>query len=48
VWAAVSLVHFTIWAFICIIGGHFDNPWWLWIAIPPAVVIGPLWLLTRD
>jgi hypothetical protein len=47
-WAAISLLHFTIWALVCVIGGHFGSPWWLWIAIPPGVVIGPLWLLARD
>lgn len=42
-WAALTLVHFTIWALICIIGGHLTSPWWLYISLPPGVVIGALW-----
>ena len=26
VWAAITLIHFTIWALICIIGGGIDSP----------------------
>jgi hypothetical protein len=44
-WAAITLIHFTIWAMVCIIGGHLDSPWWLWIGLPPGVVIGALWWL---
>jgi hypothetical protein len=43
-WAALSLIHFTIWALICIIGGDLDSPWWLWFAVPPGVVLGAWWL----
>jgi hypothetical protein len=42
-WAGVTLIHFTIWALVCIIGGGLGSPWWLWIAIPPGVVIGACW-----
>ena len=43
-WAAITLIHFTIWALICIIGGGIDHPWWLYIALPPGIVLGLLWL----
>jgi hypothetical protein len=46
-WAALTLIHFTIWALVCIVGGDLDRPWWLWFALPPGVVIGPLWWLAR-
>jgi hypothetical protein len=42
-WAGLALVHFTIWALVCIIGGGLDAPWWLWFAVPPGAVIGGLW-----
>jgi hypothetical protein len=42
-WAAITMIHFTIWALICIIGGHLDSPWWLWVALPSGAVIGALW-----
>jgi hypothetical protein len=42
-WAGVTLIHFTIWALVCIIGGGLDSPWWLWIAGPSGAVIGALW-----
>jgi hypothetical protein len=49
-WAAITLIHFTIWALVCIIGGGLDSPWWLWFALPPGIVIGALWwpALRRD
>jgi hypothetical protein len=46
-WAALTLVHFTIWALVCVIGGDLDRPWWLWFGVPPGVVIGALWWLAR-
>jgi hypothetical protein len=48
VWAAVSLVDFTVWAMICIIGGHLDAPWWLWFTVPPGVIVGALWWAYGD
>ena len=47
-WAAITLVHFTIWSLVCIIGGDLDSPWWLWIAIPPGAVLGGLWYVSRE
>ncbi len=46
-WAALVLVHFTIWALVCIIGGGLDSPWWLWFAVPPGAVLGALWWSAR-
>jgi len=43
IWVAITLIHFTIWALACIISGGLQNPWWLWIGLPPAVVIGGAW-----
>jgi hypothetical protein len=43
IWAAITLIHFTIWVLACIISGGMQNPWWLWIALPPGVVIGAAW-----
>jgi hypothetical protein len=40
VWAAVTLIHFTIWALACIISGGFENPWWVWLWRPPPMVVG--------
>lgn len=46
-WAALSLVHFTIWALVCVIGGDLDQPWFLWFAVPPGLVLGALWWALR-
>ena len=43
IWVAITLIHFTIWALACIISGGLQNPWWLWIGLPPAFVIGGAW-----
>jgi len=43
IWAAITLIHFTIWALVCIIGGGLHSPWWLWIALPPGALIGAVW-----
>ena len=48
IWAAISLIHFTIWALTSIIGGGLDYPWWLWFAVPPGVVLGGLWWLVLE
>lgn len=42
-WATITLIHFTIWAIVCIVGGDLDGPWWLWFGVPPGIVIGGLW-----
>jgi hypothetical protein len=47
-WAAITLIHFTIWALTSIIGGGLDYPWWLWFAVPPGVVLGGLWWLLGE
>ena len=47
VWAALTLIHFTIWTLICILGGELQSPWWLWIAVPPGAVLGVFWLARR-
>jgi hypothetical protein len=47
-WAALTLIHLTIWTLSCVISGGFNSPWWLWISAPPAVVIGALWWLLRE
>ena len=44
VWAAITLIHFTIWALVSIIGGGIDQPWWLYVALPPGLVLGLFWL----
>jgi hypothetical protein len=47
-WAALTLVHFTIWTLVCLIEGELESPWWLWISAPPGAVIGALWWLLRE
>ena len=46
--AAITLVHFPIWVLTSILGGGLDHPWWLWVAVPPGIVLGGLgWLLVE-
>jgi hypothetical protein len=47
-WAALTLIHFTIWTLAGVIDGHYGSPWWLWIAAPPAAVLGAFWWLFRE
>jgi hypothetical protein len=47
-WAAITLIHFTIWSLTSIIGGGLDYPWWLWFAVPPGIVLGALWWLLEE
>ena len=43
IWAAITLIHFTIWALACIISGALQSRWWLYISLPLAVPIGAAW-----
>jgi hypothetical protein len=36
-------VNFAIWATICLATGEFIHPWWLYVAAPPAAVLGTLY-----
>jgi hypothetical protein len=42
-WAAVTAIHVTIWLLIAVIGGHVDQPWWLYIALPPGLLLAAAW-----
>jgi hypothetical protein len=42
-WAAITLIHFTIWAMVCIISAELHSPWWLYISLPLAVPVGAAW-----
>jgi hypothetical protein len=43
IWAAITQIHFTIWALACIVSGGLLSPWWLWIALPSGAVLGAAW-----
>jgi hypothetical protein len=46
-WAAITLIHFTIWALVCIIGTHLQSPWWLYVGAPPGAVLAAAWWAYR-
>ena len=41
-WAVVTLVQFTVWLAICLIGWHFVSPWWLWTFVIGGAAVGGL------
>ncbi|WP_214405203.1 DUF1707 SHOCT-like domain-containing protein [Pseudonocardia lacus] len=43
VFASLALVNLTIWGIISVTTGLFIHPWWLYVALPPAVVLGVLY-----
>ena len=43
VFASIALVNLTIWGIISVTTGVFIHPWWLYVALPPAVVLGVLY-----
>lgn len=45
-WLAVSMIEFAVWIMICLIGGEFQSPWWLWTVGVGGLVVGGLWLAT--
>jgi len=43
VFASIAAVNLTIWATISATADTFIHPWWLYVALPPAVVLGILY-----
>ena len=41
--ACAVAVNVAIWAAICLATGSFIHPWWLYVAAPPAAVLGTLY-----
>jgi hypothetical protein len=41
--ACAVAVNFAIWATVCLATGQFIHPWWLYVAAPPAAVLGVLY-----
>jgi hypothetical protein len=44
----LTLLQFSIWVLLCLIGATFVAPWWLWSAAASAVLIGGLWWVTES
>ena len=36
-------MNLVVWGLVCVTTGHFTYPWWLWLAVPGAV-LGVLWV----
>jgi hypothetical protein len=45
-WLVVSAIHITLWLLIAAVGGHLDQPWWLWVTVPLGLGVGTAWWLT--
>jgi hypothetical protein len=41
--ACAVALNFAIWATICLATGELIHPWWLYVAAPPAAVLGTLY-----
>jgi hypothetical protein len=46
-WLAVCLIELGVWTMICVIGGEFQSPWWLWTVGVGGAVVGGFWLVTN-
>lgn len=44
IWLSVTVLNVVIWGLVCLTIGELIYPWWLWIAVPPGVVLGTLWI----
>ena len=42
-----TLVQIVVWLTIGVVSGHLDTPWWLWTAVPAAVVVVGLTVVDR-
>jgi len=43
IWLSVSLVNLVLWGLAVLTLGEWVHPWWVWVAVPPGVVLGTLW-----
>ncbi|MGH3584891.1 MAG: DUF1707 SHOCT-like domain-containing protein [Pseudonocardia sp.] len=43
IWASVSAVNLVVWGLIAVTTGTLVYPWWLWVALPPGVVLAVLY-----
>jgi uncharacterized protein DUF1707 len=43
VFASIAAVNLTIWAIVSLTVGGMVHPWWLYVALPPAAVLGILY-----
>jgi hypothetical protein len=43
IWLSISVLNVVIWGLVCLTTAEFIYPWWLWVAVPPGVVLGAVW-----
>lgn len=43
IWLSIVAVNLVVWGLVCVTTGQFIYPWWLWLAVPGAV-LGVLWV----
>jgi hypothetical protein len=41
-WAVITLIQFTVWLLICLIGWRLISPWWLWTLVIGGAAVGGL------
>jgi hypothetical protein len=44
IWASLAAVNLVVWGLIAVSTGTFVYPWWLWVAVPPGVALGVLYV----
>jgi hypothetical protein len=42
IWTSIVTVNLVVWGLVCVTTGQFVYPWFLWLAVPGAV-LGVLW-----
>jgi hypothetical protein len=45
IWLSVSAVNTTIWLIVCVTSATLVYPWFIWVLLPPGVVLGVLWAM---
>ena len=44
IWGSLAAVNLVIWGLVAVSTGEFVYPWWLWVAVPPGVALGVLYV----
>ncbi|TCO65363.1 DUF1707 SHOCT-like domain-containing protein [Actinocrispum wychmicini] len=47
IWLSVSVLNATIWLIISVTTVSLVYPWFIWVLMPPGVVLGSVWMMTR-
>jgi len=44
VWGSLAAVNLVVWGLLVVTMGRFLHPWWVWVAVPPGIVLAVLYV----